>query len=267
MTDNRTKPELSQTLARGLTLLQLVADGREGVAVRELAAAMQLPRSIVQRLLYTLEAEGFLERHPSQVGYRLGIKMWSLGCAAVRRLNIREVARPLLEELAAKTSETCKIGVLDGHEVVYVDGVDSPQAVRAYIPIGGRAPAHSIATGKAILAHLPALRLAQIADAIHRHMPNTGMGTPAYAVELEQIRKRGFAVNPGERDQDVGAVAAPIFDAQGDAIGSIGVILPVSRLNPAKTMEMGAWATAAAAAISAKLGHRPVERARMKRVG
>jgi IclR family KDG regulon transcriptional repressor len=266
MTDNRTRPEVSQTLARGLTLLQIVADGREGVAVRELAAAMQLPRSIVQRLLYTLEAEGFLERHPSQVGYRLAIKMWSLGCAAVRRLNVRDVARPLLEDLAAKTSETCKIGVLDGHEVVYVDGIESPQAVRAYVPIGGRVPAHSIATGKAILAHLPPERLAQVADAMHRHERSTGMGTPAYAGELEQIRKRGFAVNRGERDQDVGAVAAPLFDAQGDAIGSIGVILPVSRLNPAKTTQMGAWTIAAAAAISAKLGHRRGnERARMKR--
>ena len=83
-TDNRTKPdkasEGSQTLARGLKLLDVIADGREGVPVRDLAAAMGLPRSIVQRLLYTLEAEGFLERHPSQVGYRLAIKLWRLGC-------------------------------------------------------------------------------------------------------------------------------------------------------------------------------------------
>jgi DNA-binding IclR family transcriptional regulator len=198
----------------------------------------------------------------------LAIKMWSLGCAAVRRLNMREVARPLLEDLAGKTSETCKIGVLDGYEVVYIDGIDSPQAVRAYIPIGGRVPAHSIATGKAILAHLPADRLRHLAEATHRQIQNAGMGTPAYAGELEQIRKRGFAVNRGERDQDVGAVAAPLFDAQGDAIGSIGVILPLNRLNAAKTAQIGAWTAAAAAAISAELGHRPgAERARVKRVG
>lgn len=267
MTDNRTKPELSQTLARGLTLLQLIADGREGVAVRELAAVMQLPRSIVQRLLYTLEAEGFLERHPSQVGYRLAIKMWSLGCAAVRRLDVREAARPELEQLAAKTSETCKIGVLDGHEVVYVDGIESAQAVRAYIPIGGRAEAHCIATGKAILAYLPPERLARAIDAMRRHVKTAAIGTPAFAAELEQVRKRGFAVNRGERNQEVGAVAAPIFDARGDVAACIGAILPLSRLSSAKTIQLGAWTTAAAAAISTKLGHRASDRTRIKRAG
>src|SRR3954447_20353106 len=108
-TNHRTKPtELSQTLARGLKLLDIVAAGREGVAVRELAAVMGLPRSIVQRLLYTFEDEGYLERHPSQFGYRLSIKLWSLGCAAMRRLNLRDVARPQLEELAARSHETVK---------------------------------------------------------------------------------------------------------------------------------------------------------------
>jgi DNA-binding IclR family transcriptional regulator len=268
-TDNRTtRAEVSQTLSRGLKLLDVVADGREGVAVRELAAVIGLPRSIVQRLLYTLEADGFLERHPSQVGYRLSIKLWSLGCAAIRRLNLREVARPQLEDLARKTNEMVKIGVLDGHDVVYVDGIECPQAVRAYIPIGGRVPAHSIATGKAILAFLPADKLAEIGSATSRYTKNTIVGSDAFAKELERVRKSGYAINRGERDEEVGAVAAPLFDAQGDAIGSIGIILPLNRLTSAKTLQMGAWTAAAAAAISAKLGHRAArEQPGLKRVG
>ena len=133
--------ESSQTLSRGLRLLDLIADGREGVAVRELAAAIALPKSIVQRLLYSLEQEGYLARHPSQIGYQLTLKVWGLGCAAVRRIDVRNVARPTLEELAAKTDETVKIGVLDRADVVYVDSISSPQIVRAYLPLGGRAPA------------------------------------------------------------------------------------------------------------------------------
>src|SRR5690242_13899224 len=77
--DNRTMAtESSQTLSRGLKLLGVIAAGREGVPVRNLATEMALPRSVVQRLLYTLAAEGFLERHPSNVGYRLTIKLWLL---------------------------------------------------------------------------------------------------------------------------------------------------------------------------------------------
>jgi DNA-binding IclR family transcriptional regulator len=237
--------ESSQTLARGLKLLDLLADGREGMPVRELAAAIGLPRSVVQRLLYTLEASGFLERHPSQIGYRLTIKLWGLGCAAIRRLSVRDVARPHLEEIARKTNEMAKLGVLDGTEVVYVDKVDCPQAVRAYVPIGGRAPAHSVATGKAILAFLPPERLAAFES----------MREDVFTSEMEQIRRRGYAVNRGEWEEDVGAIAAPVFDARGEVQASIGVILPSHRLTPAKATQMGGWIKSAAAELSRKLGH------------
>src|SRR5258707_13821552 len=115
VTDNRTKVfEGSQTVARGLKLLDVIAGGQEGVPVRDLAAAMGLPRSIVQRLLYTLEAEGFLERHPSQVGYRLAIKLWRLGCQSIRGVSVRDVARPHLEALARRTNEMVKLAILNG---------------------------------------------------------------------------------------------------------------------------------------------------------
>jgi DNA-binding IclR family transcriptional regulator len=268
-TDNRTKQrDSSQTLARGLRLLDLIADGREGVAVRELAAVMQLPRSIVQRLAYTLESEGYLERDPSQVGYRLAIKLWGLGCAAIRRLSVRDVARPHLEDIARETNEMAKIGVLDGHDVVYLDGVDCPQAVRAYVPIGGRAPAHSVATGKAILAFLSAAKLAEIGAATRAYTRRTVVGKDAFAGEIAQVRKRGYAVNRGEWEDGVGAVAAPIFDAQGDAIASVGIIMPSSRLTAAKVTQIGALTTAAASEISRKLGHRGATRlAATKRAG
>lgn len=253
-TIGRKKPasskDASQTLARGLRLLQAIADGGEGAAVRELARNAALPRSIVQRLLYTLEAEGFLERHPSQVGYRLAIKLWGLGCAAVRRLSVRDVARPYLEDLAARTSEMTKLGVLDGGDVVYIDRVECPLAVRAYVPIGGRAPAHSVATGKAILAFLPPERI--FASGPHGR---DGAERKLLQPEFEQIRRRGYAVNRGEWEQAVGAIAAPVFDSQADVVASIGIILPSHRLTAAKATQMGNWTAAAAAEISRKLGY------------
>jgi IclR family KDG regulon transcriptional repressor len=245
--------ESSQTLSRGLRLLDLIADGREGVAVRELAAAMALPKSIVQRLLYSLEQEGYLARHPSQVGYRLTLKVWGLGCVAVRRIDVRDVARPSLEELAAKTNETVKIGVLDGADVVYVDSISCSQIVRAYLPIGGRAPADSVATGRAILAFVPETR--------------GSADTPAALKrEFEQVRKRGYAINRGEWEADVAALAAPIFDAHGTVVASIGSILPLSRLTAQKATQLGTLITKAAAEISSRMGHAPPrEASKLKR--
>jgi len=266
MTDNRTKTEGSQTLSRGLQLLDLIAGGREGVPVRDLAAAMGLPRSIVQRLLYTLEAEGLLERHPSQVGYRLAIKLWRLGCQSIRRLSVRDLARPYLEGLAHRTKEMVKLGVLTGRDVVYVDGVDCSQPIRAYVPIGGTAPAHSSATGKAILAFLPAAMVETAGPPPRRYTSQTVVGKDAFAKELQRIRQRGYAINRGEWEAEIGAVAAPVFDADGQVVASVGVIMPLSRFPTSKATQLGAWTSAAAAEVSRQLGYRSGEVA-VKRVG
>jgi IclR family transcriptional regulator, KDG regulon repressor len=266
-TDNRTKTsEGSQTLSRGLKLLDLIADGREGVPVRDLAAAMGLPRSIVQRLLYTLEAEGFLERHPSQVGYRLAIKLWQLGCQSVRRLSVRDLARPHLEALAHRTDEMVKLAVLTGRDVVYVDGIDCSQSIRAYVPIGGSAPAHSSATGKAILAFLPPARLANAGPPTRRYTAQTVVDKDAFAKELQRVRQRGYAINRGEWETEIGGVAAPVFDADSQVIASIGIIMPLNRFPATKVTQLGGWTSATAAEISRKLGYR-VGDVKVKRAG
>jgi IclR family transcriptional regulator, KDG regulon repressor len=225
--------ELSQTLSRGLRLLDLVANGNEGVPIRDLVEKMELPRTIVQRLLATLEAEGYLERHPSQIGYRLAIKMWSLGCASIHRLGVREIARPHLEELARLMNEVAKLGILDGDHVVYVDKADCDRSVRAFVPIGGRAPAHAVATGKVILAYRPG----------------------EVTAEFKRIRKNGFAVNPGEWEEGVAGIAAPIFDERGDVVASIGVVLPSTRFIASKASHMGRVVADVAADVSRKLGY------------
>lgn len=252
----------SQTLSRGLKLLALIADNREGVAVRELAAGMSLPKSIVQRLLYSLEDEGYLERHPSQIGHQLTMKLWSLGCTAVRRLDVQRLARPVLEELALKSGETTKISVLDGDDIVFVDSINGSQIVRAFLPLGGRAPAHSVATGKAILALLPEGLGLKTAAVLRESAAKRAL----LAREFEQIRKRGYAINRGEWEDDVAALAAPIFDAQEAVVASVGIILPHSRLTGATTALFSSLVTRAAKEISLRLGHVVPSASRLKRV-
>jgi IclR family transcriptional regulator, KDG regulon repressor len=249
--------ESSQTLSRGLRLLSLLADEGEGKSVRELAALTGLSRTIVQRLLNSLEAEGFIERRPAQIGYRLSIKMWRLGSRVLSDVGVRELARPFLEALARRADETVKLSVLDELDVVSLDRVDCSQALRAYVPIGGRAPARSAATGKVILAFRD---LAEPAGSIAVSASETA--------EFKQIRKRGYAINRGEWEPAVGAVAAPIFDSRDNVVASVGVILPLVRLSPARASQFGAWCMEAARDISEKLGHAPSSLAApMKRVG
>jgi DNA-binding IclR family transcriptional regulator len=217
-------------------------------------------------LLYTLEAEGLLERHPSQIGYRLAIKLWRLGCQSIRRLSVRDLARPHLEALARRTNEMVKLAVLAGSDVVYVDGVDCSQSIRAFVPIGGNAPAHSSATGKAILAFLPPATRDSAAAPTQRYTPQTVVGKDAFTKELQRIRQRGYAINRGEWESEIGAVAAPVFDADGQVVASIGVIMPLSRFPTGKATQLGTWTSDAAAEVSRQLGYRAGETS-VKRAG
>jgi DNA-binding IclR family transcriptional regulator len=96
-----------------------------------------------------------------------------------------------------------------------------------------------------------------------RYTRRTVVERDAFAAELAQIRRRGFAVNRGEWEDGVGAIAAPVFDARGEAVASIGIILPVVRLSSAKASQMAGWTVAAAAEVSRRLGHQEQPRRRI----
>lgn len=230
----------SQTLVRGLRLLELIAEGNDGVSVRDLAAKAKLPASIVHRLLSALESEGYIAKHPSTVGYRLTLKLWRLGSAASQTLALKDASRPHLKWLAEQTDETAKISVLDGQDVLTMDMIECAQPVRAYVPLGGAIPAPVAASGRAIIAFAEDERFLE---------------DPELAAELQGIRARGYAVNQGDWQQGVGGVAAPIFIGDGKVVASIGLVLPLVRLSPTRTRHLGLLCTEAAERVSTELGY------------
>jgi IclR family transcriptional regulator, KDG regulon repressor len=253
--DRKTTKQTSQTLLRGLKILELTASGKSNLTIRELAKDVHLPRSIVHRLISTLEGEGYIQKNSANPGYRLGTKLWSLGCAAIQGLEIREVTRPYLEELSSKTNELVALGILDGGEVVYLDKIDCSRAVRAYIPIGGRAPAYCISTGKAILAHCADHQLLKIASSMKKFTAHTVVGMDALKKHLAEIRKRGYSINFGEWHEDLGGVASAIRDREANIVAAIGVTVPIHRLAKETIDQLGRLVMKAAAEISHELGY------------
>ena len=254
----RKKKQRSQTLLRGLQLLEVVAKN-SNLSIRELAVKVDLPRSIVHRLIATLESEKYIQKNSAQPGYRLGIKLWSLGCVAVQGTAMKEIARAQLEDLASKTNELVVLAVIDGREVVYLDKIDCPQAVRAYLPIGGRAPAYCISTGKAILAYRPNDTIMHIAKTFNTKIPG---GPEAFRLHLAQIRRRGYAVNLGQWRGEVGGVASAIRDSEGNAVAAIGVTVPLHRLTKENIVRLGRLVMKAAATVSDILGYEGDQRRR-----
>ena len=254
-TDIIDKRQRSQTLVRGLKILELIAGGKSDLSIRELAEEADLPKSVVHRLISTLEGERYVQKNSGKPGYRLGTKLWWLGCAAVQGLEIKEVARPHLEDLALKTNELVVLAVLDGREVVYLDKVDCPQAVRAYIPIGGRAPAYCISTGKVILAYRRDDEVMKITSSMKKFTSNTVIRMESFKRHLAEIRRRGYSVNFGEWHEDVGGVASAIRDGKGYVVAAIGVTVPIHRLTKINIDRLSRLAMPAAAAVSEELGY------------
>lgn len=245
---------MNNTLVKGIALLEMLAHSDRPLGVTELAARAGLGKSNAHRLLQALVELGYA-RHDADAGtYSVSIRLWELGSAVLANLDLRRVAEPWMQRLLEDTRETVHLSVLDGDEVVYVHKLDSPEPVRAYSQIGGRAPAHCVATGKALLAWQPPALLEALAARLAPHSPNTIVAPAAFLDEMTRIRTAGFATNRGEWRASVWGVAAPVHGPDGAVIAAVGVSGPAERLRGARLKALGADVVSAARAIEAALG-------------
>ena len=248
------------SLARGLRVLAHLALAARPVGVTEIARAFDVPKSNMHRQLNTLVAEGFVSRGPGG-RYRASLKRWRLGLATYNGLGLVRLARPALEDLVEATEETVHLSILDDGDVIYIDKIDSPQPVRAYSRLGGRAPAHCVATGKALLAHLDRTRLdALVGRGLARFSPNTIVAGRALQAHLAQIKVAGLAINRGEWREDVFGIAAPIRDATGTVAAAVGISGPKQRLGERRLKRLVPFVTRAARTIEAALAGREDDR-------
>lgn len=224
-----TKPAaLTATLAKGLDVLEALAD-EDDASLTELARRLGVSAATLFRILSTLAARGYAEKSADS-RYRLTLKPWELGARAVRRLGLRDLARPFMEGLAAETGEAVHLSVLQGDGIVIIDKVDSPHPVRVETYVGLRAPAHCSATGKAILAFATtATRDAVLSHALERYTDATVIDRAALLRELEQVRRQGWARNRGEWRDGVSAAAVPLLDKTKAVLGALSVTVPSAR--------------------------------------
>jgi IclR family transcriptional regulator, acetate operon repressor len=217
---------------KALWLLQLVGE-HQALRVAEAADLLGVARSTAHRLLTALRRRGLVMQDRPNGAYRPGPALYEIGLAAVSRIDIRRVARPVLEQLREQTGETASLAVLEGTTIRFLDCVESPRSLRVGDRIGVTRQAHASAVGKAILAGL--------SDAeIDRRYPGgdlpaattTAAITDAVVLraELAEIRARGYALNWEESSEGVCAVAVALRDTVGQPLAGLGVAAPSSRM-------------------------------------
>lgn len=250
----------SQTLAKGLLILETVAQGHHGRGARLVDISQQLGihKSTAHRLLATLVMLGYVEQDADSDRYRLGLKLLSLSTSLLESVEVRSQASALLNELMLKTKHAAHLVVLDlkTGEAVYIDKVDSPQPVRMYTYIGIRFPANCTAAGKAILAHLPQHQLQPLLNNLQRQTPNSIVSPEVLQAELEQIRLRGYSTDDEENAIGIRCMGAPIFDHLGRVIASISISAALAYLPKEDFPKIAPLVVETAQRISQRMGYR-----------
>ena len=247
-----------QSLQRGLEILVAVAQADRALGITELSRQFGLAKGSISRLVATLVQQSFVTRDPETAKYRLSTRVWELGVGAVSQLDVRGIARPVMETLNAATQETVHLTVLtESDEMVFLDKLDSTRAVRPNVELGATLPPYCVANGKAMLAFLPKARVDRVLRGKLRQFTNTTLTLKGELLaHLGTVRRLGYAVNRGEYRADVSGLAAPICDHTGLAVAALGVSVPSNRMTPELIRDLAPRVVASAREISSALGQR-----------
>jgi DNA-binding IclR family transcriptional regulator len=246
----------SQSLERGLAILDRVASGPAAMGVRDIARATGWSPSIVQRLVNSLNAAGYLEQEPETKRYRLGYRALVLGAAVRRDDRLIMTAVEELEQLATDHRLNGYLGAIRNNSVVYLESIQSSGPIQVRTVPGATTNAHSTALGKALLAELPDERVTAIVGSapFQRLTSRTITTAEALAVDLQMVRSRGYAIADQENIDQILSVGAVIRDARGDAVAAISVAYLAVERPPRDLDAIAQLVIAAAGRCSRALG-------------
>lgn len=216
----------ANSLVRGLEILKLFNEEQPSLALSEIAAQLNVSRTVPYRLLYTLENLGYLTQDKNTKRYSLTPKVLELGFSYLNSLKFTEIIQPYMESLRDEIAASCHLSILDGREVVYVGSAPIRGISAVNVSIGMRLPAHAIANGKLLLAYQSEdtlKSLFQISD-LTPYTDKTLTSPGEFLKELETIQQNGYALTYGEFLPGIYSVAAPIFDRTGNVLAALNVV-------------------------------------------
>lgn len=245
----------SPAVVNVLAMLESFDERHPAQSLSEISQRLEIPKATALRHLLALEQAGYVTSDAKRQRYSLGPQLLVLARRYLAQFDILAQVRPALVELAQATRETAHFGVLEGRDVVYLEVTEGPQRVRIYVQRGDRLPAHSVAAGKAILAHAPPeQRLAFSREGLPALTPTTIVTHKAFQAELAAVRRRGYATNQGEWITEVVGISAPVFAQERGVVGAIGVAGLGIRMKKAQLQDIAARVRQQAQQLTTALG-------------
>jgi IclR family pca regulon transcriptional regulator len=224
MTRSKSVPQRREAmggLAKGLTVIRAFTRDRVALNLSEIAGIAGMPAATTRRCLLTLEELGYVTR--SGRHFLLRPKVLELGAAYLESMNIEQLTKTHLEELARKTGDSAALCVLDGSEIVYVARASIRTLMRLEAHVGSRFPAHATSTGRVLLAGLGAdrLKLYFATASLEALTDRTVTDSVKLRQLIEDCRRTGYSAVEDELAYGVVALAVPVLDQRGRVVAAL----------------------------------------------
>ncbi|OAH59601.1 MULTISPECIES: IclR family transcriptional regulator [Bacillaceae] len=213
----------NKTVVRSMDILNLFIDHAQ-LTFQEIIGLSGIPKTSVYRMLMSLEEMGLLEKGTDSK-YRLGLIFLNFGHLVSSRLDIRQIALPIMQELHDDVNEAVNLIVKQSNEAMYIEKIDTNQKVRLYTAIGRRSPLYAGACSRVILSFLPGPEIDKYIESIELQPFAMGTITDKECLynTIRQAQKDGYTISHSELENHTSAIAAPIFDHKGDVIAGISI--------------------------------------------
>lgn len=247
----------NKTVIRTMELIYLFTEHSE-LTFQEIVDLSGVPKSSVFRMLSSLEEMRFLEKG-EDAKYRLGTIFLKLGHLVSSRLNLRQIAEPIMQAVHEESRQAVNLAILEENEAVYIEKIDHYQRVKLYTSVGRRSPLYGGACARAILSFLQDQEIESYLQEVvlQPHTPKTIKTEEILWHSIREARKIGYTVSKSELEAHTASVAAPIFDHRGQVIGSISIAGIEHDFTEEKVANYGLTMMAAAKKISQAIGYLP----------
>jgi IclR family acetate operon transcriptional repressor len=257
---DKTDQNTIKSLDRAIVVLQRLGE-IGGATLSALAGDLGQSPATIYRVLTTFQGRGMVAFDEKAQVWSIGAGSFLIGAGFLRRTSLVDSARPILRALMAVTGETANLGIERDGEVLFVSQVETQAHIRAFFPPGSRSQMHASGIGKALLAFMPDDRREVVlaGRVLTRYTDQTLVDHPALERDLGASRARGYAVDADEKTDGMRCIAAPVFDAYGEAVAGISISGPTSRIADDDIPRLGAEAMLAARELSGAIGAAPPE--------
>ncbi|WP_125153561.1 IclR family transcriptional regulator [Clostridium rectalis] len=250
--------EIVQSVDRSLSILEVLSDYENGLGITEISEKVNLHKSTVHRLLATLIHKGYVKQEEKANKYKVTLKLFELGNKKIQKMDITTVARPYLKELVQKTNEVVHLVVSEGTEIIYIGKEESQNTIRTHSRIGYRRPLYCTAVGKSILSYMEDERILDIwnKSKVEKLTEHTITDLKEFKKHINEVRKKGYAIDEQENEIGVRCVASSVFNYEGEVCGAISISGSIISFTEEKLGEFSKLVIEYAEKISSELGYR-----------